>query len=170
MEEVWRCVKNYEGIYQVSTKGRVRSLKFNKIKILKPYKTIKRGGYLEVYLRIPGSRKNYKVHRLVAEAFISNPNNYKEVNHIDEDKENNNVDNLEWCDHYYNNSYGSKPIKNGTSHSKKVEQYSIGGVLIKIFNSQTEAAIKTNSTQRGISDCCRGKIKTHNGFIWKYGR
>lgn len=110
-----------------------------------------------------------KVHRLVALAFIPNPDNLPEVNHKDENKENNCAANLEWCDHSYNNSYGTKPIKNGISHSKKVEQYSMDGILLKTFNSQTEAARETNSTQGGISDCCRGKIKSHNGFVWKYG-
>lgn len=169
MEEIWKDIAGYEGLYQVSTEGRVRSLKNKTIKLLKPYKMLKRGGYLEVGLRVPGIKKNYKIHRLVAEAFIPNPEGYNEVNHKDENKENNCVNNLEWCSHSYNNSYGTKPIKNGIGHSKKVEQYSMDGILLKTFNSQTEAARETNSTQGGISDCCRGKIKSHNGFVWKYG-
>ena len=138
------------------------------INTLKPYKNIKRYGYLEVYLRLPGSKKTYKIHRLVAEAFIPNPDNLPQINHIDENKENNIVSNLEWCTAEYNLNYGSHNKKISQALKRKVFQYSKDGILLAEFNSQTEAAKLTGSKQGGISDCIRGKIKTHNGYIWKY--
>ena len=107
MEE-WRDIKGYEGLYQVSSLGRVKSLKDShdnyREKILKPGNV---RGYLHVNLYKDTKRKTYRIHRLVAEAFISNPNNYEEVNHKDEDKTNNCVSNLEWCTREYNMSYGT---------------------------------------------------------------
>lgn len=167
MEEIWKDVKDYEKHYQVSNLGNVRSIKNNKIILLKPYKNTKRSGYLEVYLRLPGSKKTFKVHRLVAQAFIENPNSLPQINHIDENKENNNVSNLEWCDNNYNIHYGTALTRMGESHRKKVAQYSLTGELINIFNSQTEAAKATNSKQGSISNCVKGVLKKHNGFIWK---
>lgn len=167
MEEIWKDIKDYEGHYQVSNLGNVRSIKNNKKILLKPYKNVKRSGYLEVYLRLPGSKKTFKIHRLVAQAFIENPNNLPQINHKDENKEHNNVNNLEWCDGNYNIHYGTALIRMGKSHRKKVAQYSLTGELINTFNSQTEAAKATNSKQGSISDCIRGIINKHNGFIWK---
>ena len=167
MNEIWKDIIGFEGHYQVSNKGKVRSIKNNKIKELKPYKEIKRCGYLSVYLRLPGQKFTKKVHRLVAEAFIPNPNGFPEVNHIDENKENNCVENLEWCTGEYNLCYGTRLKRISESNKMKVAQYSLNGELLEIFNSQGEAAEKTNSTQGGISDCIRGRIKTHNGYIWK---
>lgn len=122
---------------------------------------------MSVYLRLPGQKYTKKVHRLVAEAFILNPNEFSEINHIDENKENNCVNNLEWCTSEYNNSYGTRTKRAGENHRKKVAQYTKSGKLINVYDSQTIAAKQTNSTQGGISDCIRGKIKTHNGFVWK---
>lgn len=167
MEEIWRDIKDYEGHYQVSNLGNVRSIKSNKIKILKPFKNTARAGYLEVYLRLPGSKKTFKVHRLVAQAFIPNPNNLSDINHIDEDKENNSVSNLEWCDHKYNMNYGTRNERTREILSMKVAQYSLSGNLIAIFDSQIIAAKQTNSRQGAISNCINGKAKTHNGYIWK---
>lgn len=167
MSEIWKDIIGFEGHYQVSNKGKIRSIKNNKIKELKPYKEIKRCGYLSVYLRLPGQKFTKKVHRLVAEAFIPNPNGFPEVNHIDENKENNCVENLEWCTGEYNLCYGTRLKRISESNKMKVAQYSLNGKLLEIFNSQGEAAEKTNSTQGGISDCIRGRIKTHNGYIWK---
>lgn len=167
MSEIWKDIIGFEGHYQVSNKGKIRSIKNNKIKELKPYKEIKRCGYLSVYLRLPGQKFTKKVHRLVAEAFIPNPNGFPEVNHIDENKENNCVENLEWCTGEYNLCYGTRLKRISESNKMKVAQYSLNGELLEVFNSQGEAAEKTNSTQGGISDCIRGRIKTHNGYVWK---
>ena len=116
MIEEWRSIEGYEGLYEVSSYGRVRSLDrydnrnyFRKGKVLSPGKTP--NGYLVVVLSCNEKQKTITVHRLVAQAFIPNPDNLLEVNHKDEDKTNNSVDNLEWCDHSYNNNYGSRMDK-----------------------------------------------------------
>ncbi len=115
--EKWRPVKGYEGLYEVSDAGRVRSLdavrpcgksvRFSKGRTLRIQKSS--NGYRQVVLSKEGNSRYFRVHRLVAEAFLDNPYGLPEVNHIDEDKTNNAVSNLEWCTHQYNNSYGSKP-------------------------------------------------------------
>lgn len=109
--EQWRDIAGYEGMYQVSDLGRVRSLKYGKVRVLRPGKN--NNGYLRVNLKIDGSRKNFSIHRLVAQAFIPNYDESKnQVNHKDENKENNRVNNLEWCDCRYNNTY------NGLHHRR----------------------------------------------------
>ena len=113
MEEIWKDIKGYEGLYQVSNIGRVRSLKND---ILKPF-ICKGDGHYYVGLYREGICKRYAVHRLVADTFIPNPNNLLCVNHIDEVKTNNIVSNLEWCTYRYNNRYGTKPAR--TSNSLK---------------------------------------------------
>lgn len=116
MMEEWRTIPGYEGLYEVSNTGRVRSLDrydsrncFRKGKVLSPVKS--NIGYLLVSLCCNGKYKGFTVHRLVAQAFIPNPDNLPEINHKDEDKTNNSVENLEWCDRKYNNNYGSRKDK-----------------------------------------------------------
>lgn len=104
--EIWRDIKDYEGLYQVSNLGRVKSLKYGKEKILKGYKY--RGGYLRVDLYKERKVKHFPIHRLVASAFINNPNNLPQVNHKDEDKTNNCAENLEYCDSSYNTNFGTR--------------------------------------------------------------
>ena len=117
MEEIWKYIEGYEGLYEVSSYGRVRSLgqfvnhnyggyAYRKGRILKP--GLGSRGYLSVTLSKNGIQKNYSVHRLVAQAFIENPDNLPQVNHKDEDRTNNNVTNLEWCDAKYNVNYGNR--------------------------------------------------------------
>lgn len=134
-EEIWKPVVGYEGLYEVSSLGRVRSLDrydsnnhFLKGRILRLCVDTK--GYLKVGLSSNGKVKTYMVHRMVVEAFIPNPDNLPEVNHIDEDKKNNRVDNLEMCDRKYNMNYGSrmdkvrdKRLKNGTYTGLSKEEY-----------------------------------------------
>ena len=126
MMEEWRAVPGYEGLYEVSNTGNVKSLIKNKI--IKGF--INRSGYRLVGLSKNGIRKKITIHRLVAQVFIENPDNLPEVNHKDEDKTNNNVDNLEWCDRKYNNNYGTVNIrrretliKNGYCTSLSREEY-----------------------------------------------
>ena len=109
MKEIWKDIKDFEGLYQVSNLGNVRRIKFinnkiekEKITMLKPNKNI----YLQVMLCKNGKTKRKNVHRLVAETFIDNPNNYDCVNHKDENKHNNSINNLEWCTRIYNMNYG----------------------------------------------------------------
>ena len=119
MEEQWKDIKGYEGLYEVNNFGNVRSLdrviktKHNsttlrKGRILTPFYEEQKG-YYQVALSKDGKVKKYRIHRLVAVAFLENPFDYTDVNHKDEDKTNNNVDNLEWCTRKYNNNYGTKP-------------------------------------------------------------
>src|SRR5574344_1100472 len=105
MKEIWKNVSGYEGIYQISNFGRVRSFKFSNVRILK--NIVQSAGYLTVDLRKNGARKSFKIHRLVALAFIENPNNLPSINHKDECKTNNSVNNLEWCTDKYNSNYGT---------------------------------------------------------------
>lgn len=108
MQEVWKDIDGYEGKYQVSNLGRVKSLNYNRTgeeKLLKPLEN--KCGYVRVVLYKDRRAKNYLIHRLVAETFIPNPNNYPIINHKDENKQNNKVKNLEWCTYEYNNTYGS---------------------------------------------------------------
>ena len=115
-EEIWRPIVGYEGLYEVSSYGRVRSLDrydnknhFRKGLIMKQNNDGR--GYMSVILCLNGKIKKYLVHRLVAQAFIPNPDNLPEVNHKDENPENNSVTNLEWCDHSYNINYGTRKDK-----------------------------------------------------------
>ena len=162
MKEIWKDKKDYEGHYQVSNFGRVKSIKFGKEIILKQSKD-KKTGYLHVVLCKENILKSYLVHRLVAEAFIDNPNNYKEVNHKDENKTNNVVTNLEWCDRKYNQNYGTRTEK----CSKKVYQYTLDGKFVKEWKSTAECG-RNGFKQSSVAACCRGERKTHKGFIWKY--
>ena len=104
MDVVWRDIAGYEGHYQVSNMGEVRSIKKDPLVLKGDHQ---RNGYRRVYLWLNGGKKNFCVHRLVAEAFIPNPFHLTDVNHLDEDKNNNAVWNLEWCTHLYNMNYGS---------------------------------------------------------------
>ncbi len=113
MEEIWKDIKNYEGIYQISNLGKVKNIK--KQKILKPLNI---NNYLRVVLSKKGKVQNKYIHRLVAETFIPNDNNYKEINHKDENSMNNQIDNLEWCNRKYNINYGTGNLRRSISEKK----------------------------------------------------
>ena len=180
--EIWKDIIGYEGLYQISNYGRVKTVARDivrsngeplhiKEKIRKT--VIKPNGYAEVHLRKDGKGLSIKVHRLVAEAFIPNPDNLPQVNHIDEDKTNNNVSNLEWCTRDYNMHYGTR---NGRAASKRingkkskhVKQYSIDGKFIREWASLAEIERQTGYNNSNISACCRGKFKTMYNHIWRY--
>ena len=170
--EIWKDVVGYEGYYQVSNLGRVKSLdrKINKNgliyeingKILSPRKVGK--GYLSVALQINKNRKNFMVHRLVAECFIKNSFNLKEVNHKDENKENNNLSNLEWCDHKYNSNYGNRGKKISEKlllnhvRRKRIAMMK-NGVHLETFNSIVEANNKFVKNGKSVNACLIGKTK-----------
>ena len=117
-KQVWKDIKNYEGLYEVSNYGNVRSLKYGKIKYLKPADD--GNGYYFVNLSKNGIVKNFKIHRLVANAFIPNPNNLPQINHKDEDKTNNKANNLEWCNNRYNTRYSnSKQVMESAKMEEK---------------------------------------------------
>lgn len=173
--EEWRDIPEYFGLYQVSNLGRVRSLgngnsNNSKERLLKQCKD--KDGYLKVYLCKDGKQKNFLVHRLVAIAFLPNPDNLPIINHKNEDKTDNRVENLEWCTAKYNTNYGtcrkrmSKARTNG-KRSKPVAQYTLDGTLIGIYPSASEAA-RQGFNQGNVDYCCRGKYKTSGGYIWKW--
>ena len=163
--EVWKDIKGYEGTYQVSSYGRVRS----KNGIRKPQRD--KYGYYQIGLHKNGNRKFFKVHRLVAQAFIPNINNFPQINHKDEDKSNNKVNNLEWCTNKYNMNYGTRNEKAGNSISKKVICVTTG----EKFSSAKKAGEKYNVDQSSIAKNCRNKLKTAGKhpvtgvkLVWRY--
>lgn len=179
MEEIWKDINGYEGFYQVSNLGRVRSMdryvngnhitcdfQFMKGKIRKPVQD--KLGYLKVSLRKNGSYKTYLIHRLVAEAFIPNPNNLPCVNHKDENPGNPNVDNLEWCTTDYNLKYSNVAERINKFKFRKVIQYDLNMNEIQKWNSLKEAAIFVNTAQQNISRCCKGRCETCGGYKWRY--
>lgn len=179
MTEKWRDIKGYEGLYQVSNLGRVKSLEREtkhhyklggshtiSEKCIKLFKN--RYGYLKCYLYKEGKRKEFKVHRLVAEAFIPNPNSLPQINHKNEIKDCNVVNindlygkttNLEWCTNKYNAEY---------SKNKPVIQYDLNFKKIREWGSQLKASKETQINNRHISSCCNGKRKTAGGYIWRF--
>ena len=165
-KEYWKPVVGYEGHYQVSNFGRVKSIKFGKEIILKQKQSM--DGYYSVNLSKNGIVKTYCVHRLVAEAFIDNPDNLPQVNHKDEDKLNNNVDNLEWCDAKYNTNFGTCIERRSKKKSKTVLQYTLDGQFVREWLSAKQAEREGGFSSKCISMCCRGKLKTYKGYIWRY--
>ena len=164
--EIWKDIKDYEGMYQVSSEGRVKSLKYGEEKILKNNKN--NSGYLSVSLSKDGKRKTYSIHRLVAQAFISNPNNLLEINHIDEDKTNNRVENLEWCTKQYNNNYGTKNERAAERNTKRILQFTKEGEFIKKWDSTMQIERELGFNGGNITKCCKGKCKLTYGYKWRY--
>lgn len=178
--EIWKDCKGYEGRYQISNLGRVKSLEkirtaFNKITYIQKEKILKgmidKDGYAIVKLRTKdGKSKLEKVHRLVAIAFIPNPENKPQVNHKDENKQNNHVENLEWCDAKYNNNYGSH-LKNQSAVQTNNSKKSIKVVCVEtgiIYPSMKEAQRQTGIFDSSISKVCRHQQETARGYHWEY--
>lgn len=186
-EEIWKDIAEYEGLYQVSNLGHVRSLdrviKYTnrrvvhaKSKIISGF--IKKNGYISVDLYKDNKRKKFHLHRLVGAAFIPNPENKPQINHKDENKSNNSVDNLEWMTAKENINYGTrkeKHIKATTNHpssSKSISQYTLTGELIEIFPSAKEIERALGFPSTSIIRCCRHRknIQTCHGFKWEYNK
>ncbi len=156
------------GIYQVSNLGRIRNnSKFNyKGRMLKPFHDTHE--YMQVRLYKDNKSKSHKVHRLVAETFIPNPNNLPQINHIDENPKNNRADNLEWCTASYNINYGNRMKKYIEKRNKKTLQYDLEGNFIKEWESIKSIAKELKISKSGISNCAKGKFKQFKGYIWKF--
>lgn len=184
MEE-YRDIKGFEGLYQVSNLGNVKSLErkvwcsrgrgYYKTIPEKIMKTYDNGyGYLFVYLTKDGEQEKCYIHRLVAEAFLENPENLPEVNHISEDKEDNRVSNLEWCSSKYNCNHGTRnrriaeAMTNHPKLSKPVIAISKESGLILEYPSAHEASRQTGIAQSSIAECCQGKLKSCGGYYWMY--
>lgn len=157
MTEVWKDIEGYEGLYQVSNLGRVKSLTMFK-RFLKPYSD--KDGYFQVILYKNHTRKLQRVHRLVAQAFIPNENKLPIINHKDENPQNNNVDNLEWCTNQYNLNYGSSRSKISKSHMKKLVQISPSGEIVRRFNSVTEAMTELKVSKSTITRWLLHNVKS----------
>ena len=182
MKELWKDISGYEGVYQISNLGRVKRLAYiSEIsprgykqymhfseKILKPYTD--KSGYVYTHLSKAGKTNAYLLHRLVAETFIPNPDNLPVVNHKDENKSNNCVDNLEWCTQQYNASYGNGAISRRNTirklQGKEIEQYDLFGNLVDTLKTAHDKEPEFSTTK--IIACCRGNRKTHKKYIWKY--
>ena len=170
MIEIWKDIKDYEGLYQISNLGRIKSLynyRRDGTNILKP--KIKHG-YYQIGLRKNGIRKFYNVHRLVAIAFIPNPNNLPCVNHKDENKLNNNINNLEWCTIAYNNTYGTRIERVVKKTGKHVIQFDLQNNQIKEYISISQAAREMNTSAGNIYNCCMNKPNYNHvkGYKWKF--
>lgn len=162
-KEIWKDIEGYEGLYQVSNLGRVKS-NLRKGKILKSNSTY--DGYYNVTLSKNGKLKTYRIHRLVCIAFLDNPLNKSEVNHIDGNKKNNNIENLEWCTRSENAEHAHKT---GLNTGKKVSIYQFDkfGHLVKTWKSQTDASKSLKIPQSLISSCCKLERKHAGGFTWR---
>ena len=156
-------MKGYEGRYEVSNKGRIKSLRKNKI--IKPF--IQKNGYMTLVFTVNNQPKTKYVHRLVAETFLKNTENKKQVNHKDGDKRNNYVENLEWCTDEENKKHAYKNGLRKIDVRIEVEMFSFDGKIVSKFNSISEASKKTGINIGNISRCCNGHCKTAGGYVWK---
>lgn len=173
MQEIWKDIQGYEGFYQVSNTGKVKSFRQStnfhnqSSHLLKP--TIANNGYCQVTLyKENKSRHKFTVHRLVAEAFIPNPDNLPCINHIDENKLNNNINNLEWCTYSYNNAYGTARIRSAEKISKPINQFTLDGTWIASYLSATLASRLLNLNKTNILDCCNHRSDTAYGYKWEF--
>lgn len=159
----WREVKEYSN-YEVNQFGEIRHK--TRKKVLKPRSN--NGGYQYVNFKINGKNINFAVHRIVANAFIPNPKGYTEINHKDHDRTNNCVDNLEWVDSSQNKQHAYLKDENKSSRGKAVIQRSKDGTYIKTFETISKAAKEMNCSIAAISNCCLGRTKTSQGFLWSF--
>lgn len=181
----WVVCKDYPS-YMINRKGEIKSLLTNKI--LKPAK-VKTGGYMCVSLRTNGKSKTERVHRLLAKAFIPNPENKPHVDHINGVRDDNRIENLRWCTNKENQNFELARLNNSkaltgrkqsseavakraktlqASIGKRIEQYTLDGEYIRTFNSANEIQRVLGIWSAGVLKCCNGKFTSSKGFIWKY--
>lgn len=175
ISELWKDIEGLEGIYQISSKGNVRSLDrwvtdkngkkvFWKSQPIKPHPQHKDGsGYLQAVLRMNGKYVHFLIHRLVAKAFIPNPNNLEQVNHIDENKHNNDVNNLEWLSRLDNTRYGTGIDRMAEKHSTAIIQLDMDGDLVKEWRSIRQAKM---SVAGGIWSAILKNRRICKGYVW----
>lgn len=180
MEEIWKDVVGYEGLYQVSNTGKVKSIDWNHSGVAKELTAYEQRGYKLVGIQRNGTRHNYLVHRLVATAFIDNPEGKPDVNHIDGKKDNNCVDNLEWVTKSENTRHairtGLRPPtcdferKRGAEHpcSKPVDQYDVSGNIIRHWACVQDIYSELGYRKSCVRRVCNGYRKTYRGYKWKY--
>lgn len=166
--EIWKDIKGYEGIYQVSNLGRVKRFKEY---FMQSHPNKK--GYHRIRLSKNGNCKTVSLARLVAEAFIPNPDQLPEVNHKDEDKNNNTCFNLEWCDRKYNVNYGHRTekqketYKSHSSNWNKIIQFTMDGKIIKVWDSINDIEA-SNFTKSNVYACCKFSRESSGGYKWLY--
>lgn len=169
--EKWNVINGYED-YHISNYGRVKTFKKrgDSINGVIHGICINRNGYCVLKLYKDGKWKYHLVHRLVAEAFVPNPNNEAYVNHKDENPQNNRADNLEWCSLLYNRRYGTGIERSNRGKYKKIKGVSVDGNHIVFFDGLKDVEIKTNGYFKriNISQCLNKRQKTHNGYKWYY--
>lgn len=174
LNEEWKDIEGYEGLYQISNKGRVKSLgnggpsKYRGKVIIKKQR-LNNMGYYYVGLWRNSIVKHYMVHKLVGTHFIPNPDNLPCINHKDENPKNNCVDNLEWCTYKYNSNYGTCIKRRSEKKRKPVNQYDLDGNYIRTWESISEASISLGINDGQISNVVNNKPKhkTAGGYIWR---
>ena len=175
MFEAWKDVEGYEGLYKVSNLGNVMSLRYRRghfSKTLIP--KCNSCGRLWVELSRDGVTKPMQIHRLVAIAFLPNPENYPEINHKDENPQNNRVDNLEWCTRQYNVNYyfdrrrNDSIKRNGKLKESPIIQKTLDGEFVRMWDNSRQIKKELNLSDWSVSECCRGNRKTAYGFTWHY--
>lgn len=183
--EIWRDIPGYEGYYQASTLGNIRSVSrtvkstsrnsntyIKKLEsVILSQATNDKVNYKQkiVILSIEGKHRTCVVARLIAATFIPNPNNLPQINHKDEDPTNNKVSNLEWCDSNYNNNYGLRSLRESNTKTKyRINQYDKSGEFIKTWRNSKDIQRELGINHSSVLQCCRGERKQAGGFIWKF--
>jgi hypothetical protein len=164
LAKAWKAVGVYEGLYLVSEDGEIKSLITGDLMTLKPGLN----GYIYANLTKNRKKRRVLVHRVVASAFLPNPDGLPQVNHKDENPHNNRVSNLEWCDGYYNTHYGTGLERKAEKIRKPVFQLSLDGSRVARHRSITEASSASGVNPNGIIRCCRRAGNTAGGFMWAY--